>query len=249
MVSDCDAVSDIYRTHKLAASAAAASAEAVKAGTDLDCGRTYEALAAAVDSGFVTEAQIDTSVDRLFLARMRLGMFDPPDSVPWSKMGLDDVDQPAAPRARPARGARVDRAAQEPAQPVAAEQDAGHHRGDRPQCRPDGRAARQLQRHAGRSVTPLRGIREAAPAGTRVLYAMGSDLADGLPAADGAPTDSALQAAALDAAAEADAVVLCSASRPALEGEEMRVDIDGFDGGDRTEFDLPAPQDALLEPS
>ena len=34
---------------------------------------------------------------------------------------------------------------------------------------------------------------------------------------------------------------------PQLEGEEMRIKIDGFDGGDRTSLDLPAPQQKLLE--
>ncbi|HEX8724599.1 MAG TPA: glycoside hydrolase family 3 N-terminal domain-containing protein, partial [Gemmatimonadaceae bacterium] len=95
VVSDCDAVANIYRTHGIDSSAAEASALAVKSGTDLDCGDTYASLVAAVDSGFISEARIDTAVDRLFLARFRLGMFDPPDSVPWSHLSLDDVDTPA----------------------------------------------------------------------------------------------------------------------------------------------------------
>jgi beta-glucosidase len=246
-VSDCDAVSDIYRTHKLAASAAAASAEAVKAGTDLDCGRTYEALAAAVDSGFVTEAQIDTSVDRLFLARMKLGMFDPPDSVPWSKMGLDDVDTPAhrALALRAARESMVLLKNQGNLLPLS--RTLGTIAVIGPNADHTDVLLGNYNGTPADPITPLRGIREAAPAGTRVLYAMGSDLADGLPAAEGAPSDSALQAAALDVAAEADAVVLVLGITPRMEGEEMRLHIDGFDGGDRTKLALPAPQEQLLE--
>jgi len=52
---------------------------------------------------------------------------------------------------------------------------------------------------------------------------------------------------AVAAARRADAVVLCLGLSPRLEGEEMPVHIPGFEGGDRTSLDLPAPQQALLE--
>ena len=48
-------------------------------------------------------------------------------------------------------------------------------------------------------------------------------------------------------AKEADVVVAFVGLSPQLEGEEMRIKIDGFDGGDRTSIDLPAPQQKLLE--
>ncbi len=78
VVSDCDSVDDIYRGHHYADSAASASAKALKAGTDLDCGRTYSALVDAVHQGLVSEDDVNRSVERLFTARFRLGMFDPP---------------------------------------------------------------------------------------------------------------------------------------------------------------------------
>jgi beta-glucosidase len=87
-------------------------------------------------------------------------------------------------------------------------------------------------------VTPLRGIREAVGNRTRVLYARGSDLAAG--------SDS-LENEAVAAARQADAVVLFLGLTARLEGEEMRVQIEGFSGGDRTRIDLPAPQEHLLE--
>jgi beta-glucosidase len=48
-------------------------------------------------------------------------------------------------------------------------------------------------------------------------------------------------------AKEADVVVAFVGLSPQLEGEEMKIKIDGFSGGDRTSLDLPAPQQKLLE--
>jgi len=52
---------------------------------------------------------------------------------------------------------------------------------------------------------------------------------------------------ALDAAGKADLVVMVAGLSPRIEGEEMKVDADGFSGGDRTSLDLPAPQEQLLQ--
>ena len=95
VVSDCDAVGDIYRTHKVAGSAAEAAAMALKAGTDLDCGRTYDSLVAAVRQGLVSETLVDTAVIRLFTTRFWLGMFDPPSQVRWAQIPFSDNDSPA----------------------------------------------------------------------------------------------------------------------------------------------------------
>ena len=68
---------------------------ALKAGTDLDCGRTYDSLVPAVRQGLVSEALVDTAVIRLFTARFRLGMFDPPSEVRWAQIPFSDNDSPA----------------------------------------------------------------------------------------------------------------------------------------------------------
>jgi beta-glucosidase len=94
VVSDCDAVDDIYRGHHYAKSPAEAAALAVKAGTDLDCGKTYDHLGEAVQQGLISEKEIDVSVIRLFTARMRLGMFDPPAAVPFSNLSIAEVASP-----------------------------------------------------------------------------------------------------------------------------------------------------------
>lgn len=95
VVSDCDAVDDIYSGHHYAKSLAEASALAVKAGTDLNCGKSYATLVDAVHQGLIKKADIDGAVTRLFTARFRLGMFDPPSRVPFSRIGMDQVESPA----------------------------------------------------------------------------------------------------------------------------------------------------------
>ncbi|HEY1803781.1 MAG TPA: glycoside hydrolase family 3 C-terminal domain-containing protein [Terracidiphilus sp.] len=94
-VSDCDAIGDIARGHHFAASTEEAAAVAVKAGTDLDCGRTYAALTKAVGEHLLAESDIDAAVVRLFTARMRLGMFDPPAAVPFNKIPYSEVNSAA----------------------------------------------------------------------------------------------------------------------------------------------------------
>jgi beta-glucosidase len=92
VVSDCGAISDIFRGHRYKPDAAEASAAAVKAGTDLTCGNEYRALVSAVQKGVITEAEVNRSLERLFVARFKLGMFDPPERVPFSKIPYSVTD-------------------------------------------------------------------------------------------------------------------------------------------------------------
>ena len=86
IVSDCWAISDFYRFTHFAKDPAEAAAQAVKAGTDLECGVDYKHLTEAVERGLLTEADIDTAVKRIFKARFRLGMFDPDIMVPYAQI-------------------------------------------------------------------------------------------------------------------------------------------------------------------
>ena len=86
IVSDCWAISDFYRFTHYAKDATEAAAQAVKAGTDLECGVDYKNLVEAVKRGLLTEGDIDIAVKRIFTARLKLGMFDPDDMVPYTKI-------------------------------------------------------------------------------------------------------------------------------------------------------------------
>jgi len=92
VVSDCGAVNDIYRNHKFAPTMGGAAVSAVKAGTDLTCGTEYKTLVDEVKAGAISEAEIDRALARLFVARFRLGMFDPAERVPFSKIPISAND-------------------------------------------------------------------------------------------------------------------------------------------------------------
>ena len=94
-MSDCGAIGDIFRSHKYSATQGAASVAAVKAGTDLTCGGEYKSLLDEVKAGTIAEAEINRAAERLFEARIRLGMFDPPERVPYTKIPYSVNDSAA----------------------------------------------------------------------------------------------------------------------------------------------------------
>ena len=97
VTSDCDAVDDFSQPHghHYAPDNEHGSALGVIAGTDLDCGIAYKSLTAAAQHNLLSTAQLDTTVKRLFTARMRLGIFDPPEQVPFSAIPFSEVNSPA----------------------------------------------------------------------------------------------------------------------------------------------------------
>ena len=176
VVSDCGAISDIWKGHKFAKSEEAASALAVKAGTDLACGREYASLIKAVKDGLISEAEIDTSLKRLMAARFRLGMFDPPEMVAYARIPFSENDSPA-------HRTLALRAARESIVLLKNENSALPLRKDVKTIAvigPNADAPEVLVgNYSGRpskSVTPLAGIRNAVSPDTRVLYAPGSTL-------------------------------------------------------------------------
>ena len=88
VVSDCGAIADFYneKGHQTHKDAAAASAVAVLAGTDLECGSSYKSLKQSIEQGLINEEDIDKSVTRLMKARFELGEMDEISDVPWSKI-------------------------------------------------------------------------------------------------------------------------------------------------------------------
>ena len=101
VVSDCDAIVDIFEGHRFTKSQAEAAAVAIKTGMDNECAdfftitkddHDYKPFIDAVKQGLLTEADLDTSLRRLFTARMRLGMFDPPEKVPYAQTPESEID-------------------------------------------------------------------------------------------------------------------------------------------------------------
>jgi beta-glucosidase len=86
IVSDCWAVSDFYTFQGYAKDPAEAAAQAVRAGTDLECGVDYSHLMESFRRGLITEAEIDRAVKRIMTARFRLGMFDPDSIVEYAQI-------------------------------------------------------------------------------------------------------------------------------------------------------------------
>jgi len=104
VVSDCDAIVDIFEGHHFVKSQAEAAAAAIKAGMDNECAdyvslaqdnHDYQPFVDAVKKGLLTEADLDRSLKRLFTARMRLGMFDPSNMVPYADTPESEIDSAA----------------------------------------------------------------------------------------------------------------------------------------------------------
>jgi beta-glucosidase len=101
VVSDCDAVADIWRGHHYTKTLAEAAAVSLKMGTDNDCAdfrmratddSDYMKYVDAVKQGLLTEQDIDVSLKRLFRVRFALGMFDPPEMVKYAQIPITAND-------------------------------------------------------------------------------------------------------------------------------------------------------------
>ena len=96
VVSDLGAIDDITNAHHWTNDSVNGSALAINAGCDLNLGSEYgSTMAQAVQRGLTTVGTLDRSLARLFSQRIRSGAWDPPELVPWSKYGLEQVDTPA----------------------------------------------------------------------------------------------------------------------------------------------------------
>jgi beta-glucosidase len=101
VVSDCGAVRDIFSGHRYRPTQPQASAISLERGMDNECidffakvkdDHDYRPYVEAVQQGYLSESAIDTALIRLFTARMKLGMFDPPEMVPYSKIDEKELD-------------------------------------------------------------------------------------------------------------------------------------------------------------
>ena len=100
VVSDCEAVVNIFRDHRFTKTQAEASALALQRGMDNECidfskvndDHDYKPYLDAYKQGILKESEIDRALIRLFTARIKLGMFDPPELVPYSSIDEKKLD-------------------------------------------------------------------------------------------------------------------------------------------------------------
>jgi beta-glucosidase len=91
VVSDCGALSDFHRNHKITTDAAESSALALEKGCDLGCDEVFDAIPEAIERDLITEAFVDRALERTLGTRFKLGMFDPSDEVPFASISTDIV--------------------------------------------------------------------------------------------------------------------------------------------------------------
>ncbi len=191
IVSDCWAVRDFYdktiKTHQVVDGKEAASAMAVKAGTDLNCGNSYPALTEAVKSGLITEAELDISLERLIVARLKLGLFAPEGNVSYEKIPFDIVgsEKHHLLALQSARKSVVLLKNEKNILPLSKELK---------NIAVIGSSANDLELllanysgYAEKPILPLQGIRNKLP-NAKVNYAIGCKLAEGLPVFEAMPT-------------------------------------------------------------
>ncbi|HEV2318232.1 MAG TPA: glycoside hydrolase family 3 C-terminal domain-containing protein, partial [Verrucomicrobiae bacterium] len=254
LVSDGGAIENIWRFHKYVATPEEAAAAAVKAGCNLFSGaivtgayprRDFIVLGQMLKEGLLTEQQIDGALERTLAARFKLGLFDPPEDVPWSHVGIDQNDTPE-------HRAVALKVAEES---IVLLKNRGVLPIDRARVRriavigPNAEAARMLYGNyngmASHPVTILDGLKAAAGSDIEVTYAPGCPLA--LKNDDSNQPGPEMTAEAVRAARGADLVIYAGGLDSTLEGEEHKVDYQGFLGGDRTRIELPPVQENLLK--
>ena len=247
IVSDCGAINDIFAHHKYVSTVEQAASVAVKAGCDICCGNDYDALVNAVKQNLITEKEIDVAVGYALRSRFQLGLFDPPERVPFSKitMAQNDTPENAALALRAARESIVllkndgilplNRAKLKSIAVIGANADA---------------QAALLGNYNGtpsHPITILDGLRSAVRPETQISYALGCPLALRTNAEAAEIAGQLKEAVA--AAKNADVIIYVGGISPSLEGEEFhnKPQFVGFLGGDRTLIELPAVQQDLLK--
>jgi len=240
VVSDCWAIMDIYNTHRVVETPAQAAAMGVAAGTDLNCGVTYDSLGAAVRDGLLTEEQLDVSVRRLLRARFRLGMFDPPERIPFANIpySANDSEEHRALALETTRKSIVLLKNEDHLLPLSKEL------GTIAVIGPNADEVEVLLGNyngiPSDPVTPLRGIREKVSSRTQIDFAIGSALAEGLPAFEPIPA-SALKPDQSDAAGNGLRAEYFA--NPSLEGEPFSI---RTDSGVDFQWWGDSPMDGLL---
>jgi beta-glucosidase len=94
VVSDCGALADFHNNHKVTQDAAESAALALRRGCDLGCDSVFDEIPEAIRRGLISEAEVDRALERTLSTRFKLGMFDPPEEVPFASISMDVVACP-----------------------------------------------------------------------------------------------------------------------------------------------------------
>ena len=237
VVSDCGAVDDFHQHHKITRNAAESAALAVKNGCDLNCGCTYNDLVVAVQQGLITEAEIEVSLRRLLATKFKLGLFDPPARVPWSRIPASVIDcEGHRSLARQAAIESIVLLKNDGILPLRPDYESILVAG--PTASSTTALLGNYYGFSPRLITLAEGIIERAPEGCRVVYRMGCPLSS--PMAPGVNYT-------YSTAAENEVTIAVLGLDPSLEGEEGDT-VASSTGGDRDRIELPAVQrDFLVE--
>ncbi len=238
ITSDCGAIRDFLPGyHSVSADSMAASAKAILSGTDVECGKIYQALPAAVRRGDIKESDIDKSLRRLLIARFELGDLDDDRCVAWTQIPESVIacEQHRQLAYKMAQKSMV-LLKNDGILPLKAN------------CRivVMGPNADNAQMQAGNysgfaveTITALDGIRAVCPDARFV---------DGIEHVNNKTMQHKLMTTddIVAQAGDADVVVFVGGLSPLLEGEEMKVSEPGFDKGDRTTIELPQLQRDII---
>lgn len=240
ILSDCGAIDDFWEKgrHQTHPNAESASSEAVLSGTDLECGSSYRSLIKALGDGKITEKDLDTSLRRLLKGRFELGMFDPDDRVPYSKIPYSVVECPehVAKALEMAHKSMVLLKNKNNILPL--------KKNIKKIAVVGPNAADSVMLWANyngfptHTVTILEGIQKKLP-NAEVIYELGCNHTDDKMAVDFEATVNKVKGA--------DIILFAGGISPRLEGEEMPVDAKGFRKGDRTDIEIPEVQKEMIK--
>lgn len=236
ILSDCWALDDIFNGHKTMTDPVATTAAAIKAGLNLDCSDLLQkTVLKAVQQGLLTEADVDNALMPTIRTQMKLGMYDAPSAVPFSKLNEADVHTPAHVQLarKAAQQSMVLLKNENKLLPI----DQNRYKSLMvigPNAASIPALVANYHGMSGDMVTFVEGITEAAGAGMGVQYDQGSDYAD------------TAHFGGIWAASTADLTIAVIGLTPLLEGEEGDAFLSAS-GGDKTSLDLPAPHGKLLQ--
>ncbi|NLW00911.1 MAG: glycoside hydrolase family 3 protein [Clostridiales bacterium] len=245
VVSDCGAIHDIHAHHKVTNTPEESAALAVNNGCDLNCGRVFPSLVNAVEQGLISEEAIDTAVKRLFKARFQLGMFDPPERVPYAQIPyeVNDCDEHRQLALEMARESMVLLKNEGGLLPL--NKDINTIAVIGPNADSKTVLLGNYNGTPSKYVTAIEGIRAKVSPKTKVIYAEGCDITE---TREGFWGEQATRgfSEAMSAAQRADVVVMCLGLTADLEGEEGAAAASSA-GGDKVSLDLPGMQEELLK--